>query len=89
MRDVLPCLTEAIKRAATATLQLESEKEAHANTKIELEALRVGLKQSEKEIFKLEKALEEKDAKYNSFEAIAKKQIKDLTQRMKDGGLLT
>ena len=42
------------------------------------------LEEAEREVFKLEKLVEEKDAKFASFEATAKKQIKLMEGMLKE-----
>ena len=70
-----------LKEITKANVDLEKELEK-ANDLAEMRGRR--LREAEKEVFKLERALEEKESTLESFAATARRQIAALEQRLKE-----
>ena len=65
-------------------MELERERVAHAATRSTAAMLGERLAAADKEVFKLERQLEEKAAAFDAFQAISRRQIRELEAALRE-----
>lgn len=80
-------LEEAIRRAADLSLALQDEKAARKKVEDERDLYQARLKEAEKDVFKLERRVEETDKKLASYQVTAERQIALLADALKKAGI--
>lgn len=87
LETVTASLNEAVRRSAEASLALEAERAARKKVEEERDMLRARLAEAEKDVFKLERLVQETERKLTSYQTTAERQIELMADALKKAGI--